>query len=67
MSFNVEPLFQIASVGIIVAIIHTVLKQSGKEDFAQWVTLIGFVIILLMVISYIGDLFEEIKRVFLFY
>nr|WP_205828395.1 MULTISPECIES: stage III sporulation protein AC [Brevibacillus] len=60
------PVFQIAGVGFIVAIIQTVLKASGKEDIAQWATLVGFIIVLFMVAHYLGDLFTEVKRVFLF-
>lgn len=48
------------------AIIHTVLKASGKEDVAHWATLVGFIIVLYMVAHYLGDLFHEVKRVFLF-
>lgn len=66
MSYDVNTIFQIAGIGIIVAMIHTVLKQAGKEDWAHWVTLIGFVIVLYMVATFINDLFQEIKRVFLF-
>ncbi|GAB7386821.1 stage III sporulation protein AC [Bacillaceae bacterium] len=66
MSFEVNAIFQIAGIGIIVAIIHTVLKQAGKEDWAHWVTLVGFIVVLYMVAAFIGDLFQEIKRVFLF-
>lgn len=66
MGLNVDAIFQIAGMGIIVAMIHTVLKQAGKEDWAHWVTLIGFIVVLFMVASYINDLFQEIKRVFLF-
>ncbi len=66
MDFDLAPVFQIAGVGFITAIIHTVLKQSGKEDFAHWVTLIGFIIVMFMVAHYLGDLFSEVKRVFLF-
>ncbi|CEH32183.1 MULTISPECIES: stage III sporulation protein AC [Aneurinibacillus] len=66
MGYDVNAIFQIAGIGIIVAMIHTVLKQSGKDDWAQWVTLIGFIVVLFMVASFINDLFQEIKRVFLF-
>ncbi|MFD2371903.1 stage III sporulation protein AC [Brevibacillus sp. GCM10020057] len=61
---SLQPIFQIAGVGFIAAILHTVLKQSGKEDYAHWVTLLGFVIVLFMVAHYLGDLFAEVKRVF---
>ncbi|AMA72508.1 MULTISPECIES: stage III sporulation protein AC [Aneurinibacillus] len=66
MAYDVNAIFQIAGIGIIIAMIHTVLKQSGKDDWAQWVTLIGFIVVLFMVASFINDLFQEIKRVFLF-
>ncbi|MFO7289497.1 stage III sporulation protein AC [Planifilum fulgidum] len=66
MSFNVDAVFQIAGIGIIVAMMHTVLKQMGKEDYAQWVTLIGFIVVLFMVATMVEDLFQTIKNVFLF-
>ncbi|MDN4593290.1 stage III sporulation protein AC [Polycladomyces subterraneus] len=66
MPFNVDAVFQIAGIGIIVAMIHTILKQMGKEDWAHWVTLIGFVVVLFMVAMLIQDLFQTIKNVFLF-
>ena len=64
--FDVQAIFQVAGMGIIVAMLHTVLKQAGKEDWAHWVTLIGFVVVLFMVAAMINDLFREIQRVFLF-
>ncbi|WP_067728093.1 MULTISPECIES: stage III sporulation protein AC [Oceanobacillus] len=59
-------LFQIAGIGIIVAMIHTILKQMGKEEIAQFATLIGFIIVLVIVINGLSDLFQQIKSVFLF-
>ncbi len=67
MKLDVNMIFQIAGIAIIVSMIHTVLKQMGKEDFAHWVTLIGFIVILYMVATFINDLFQEIQRVFLFH
>nr|WP_283163436.1 stage III sporulation protein AC [Sporolactobacillus mangiferae] len=65
VSLDVNTIFQIAGIGIIVAMIQTVLKQMGKEDWAQWVTLIGFIVILYMAATLIDDLFEKIRQVFL--
>jgi len=59
-------LFQIAGIGIIVALIHTVLKQMGKEEIAQFATLVGFIIVLVIVVNSLSDLFQQIKSVFLF-
>ncbi|MBY7143398.1 stage III sporulation protein AC [Virgibacillus sp. NKC19-3] len=59
-------LFQIAGIGIIVALIHTILKQMGKEEIAQFATLLGFIIVLVVVINSLSDLFQQIRSVFLF-
>ncbi|MFG6114376.1 stage III sporulation protein AC [Halobacillus sp. MO56] len=59
-------LFQIAGIGIIVAMIHSILKQMGKEEIAQVVTLVGFIIVLFIVLNSLADLFQQIKSVFLF-
>lgn len=66
MSMDVSAIFQIAGIGIIIAMIHSVLKQMGKEDMAHWVTVIGFVVVLFMVVRLLNDLFQEIKTIFLF-
>jgi len=59
-------LFQIAGIGIIVALIQSILKQMNKEEVGQFVTLAGFIIVLLMVINRLGELFQQIESVFLF-
>lgn len=66
MLTDISVLFQIAGIGIIVALIHTILKQMGKEEIAQFATLIGSIIVLYIVIRGLSDLFNEIKSVFLF-
>lgn len=65
MFVDASVLFQIAGIGIITALIHTILKQLGKEDIAQFVSLVGFIIVLVIVINYLSDLFQQIKSVFL--
>ncbi|MFC3882872.1 stage III sporulation protein AC [Bacillus songklensis] len=66
MSVDMNTIFQIAGIGIVVAFLVTVLEQMGKKDYANWVTLIGFIYILFMVASIVEDLFKKIKAVFLF-
>jgi stage III sporulation protein AC len=63
---DINTIFQIAGIGIVVAFLHTILDQMGKKEYAQWVTLIGFIYILFMVASIVDDLFKKIKSVFLF-
>ncbi len=66
MGIDMNTIFQIAGIGIVVAFLVTVLEQMGKKDYANWVTLIGFIYILFMVASIVEDLFQQIKSVFLF-
>ncbi|MFD2759381.1 stage III sporulation protein AC [Lentibacillus juripiscarius] len=66
MAIDASILFQIAGIGIIVALIHTILKQMGKEEIAQFATLVGFIIVMVIVIDGLSDLFQQIKSVFLF-
>lgn len=65
MLIDTSILFQIAGIGIITGLIHTLLKQVGKEEIAQFVSLVGFIIVLFIVISHVSHLFQEIKSVFL--
>ncbi|AZB43537.1 MULTISPECIES: stage III sporulation protein AC [Bacillaceae] len=66
MGVDINIIFQIAGIGIVVAFLHTILDQMGKKEYAQWVTLLGFIYILFMVASIVDDLFKKIKAVFLF-
>ncbi|KAB7708802.1 stage III sporulation protein AC [Bacillus aerolatus] len=66
MGIEVEVIFKIAGVGLVVAFLHTILEQVGKKEYAQWVTLFGFIYILFMVVSIMEELFDKIKEVFLF-
>ncbi|MDQ0188351.1 stage III sporulation protein AC [Alicyclobacillus cycloheptanicus] len=65
MTPEVRAVFQIAGIGFLVAILHTILKQSGKEEFAHWTTFVGFVAVFVIVIGYVDQLYSEITRVFL--
>ncbi|HEY9577361.1 MAG TPA: stage III sporulation protein AC [Pseudobacillus sp.] len=60
-------IFKIAGVGLVVAFIHTILEQVGKKEYAQWVTLLGFVYILFLIVSIVEELFDKIREVFLFH
>ncbi len=65
MSPEVKAIFQIFGIGFLAAVIHIVLKQSGKEEFAHWATLVGFVAVFVIVIGYVDNLYTEITQVFL--
>ncbi len=57
-------LFQIAGIGIFISVLNIVLKQAGKEEQAQMLTLVGVVIVLLIVLQLVSDLFESMRVIF---
>lgn len=65
MTPEIRAIFQIAGIGFLVAILHTILKQSGKEEFAHWTTFVGFVAVFIIVIGYVDHLYQAIEHVFL--
>ena len=61
---NVDLVFKIAAIGIIVAVLNQVLIRSGREEQAMMTTLAGLIVVLMMVIQEIDLLFRTIKSVF---
>lgn len=61
---NVNLIFKIAAVGILVSVICQVLKHSGREEHAFLTSLAGLILVLFWIIPYIYDLFETIKNLF---
>jgi stage III sporulation protein AC len=61
---DVDLIFKIAAVGIIVAVLNQLLIRSGREEQALMTTLAGLIVVLLMLIEQIAGLFETIKDVF---
>ena len=61
---DVDLIFRIAAVGIIVAVLNQVLIRSGREEQAMMTTLAGLIVVLMMIVYEIRDLFDVIKSVF---
>lgn len=61
---NIDLIFKIAAVGIIVAVLNQVLIRSGREEQAMMTTLAGLIVVLMMIIQQIDILFRTIKSVF---
>lgn len=64
---NIEIIFKIAAIGILIAIITQVLKKSDRDDIATLVSIAGLIIVLSMILSMISELFESIKIIFNLY
>ena len=61
---DIDIIFKIAAVGILVAILNQLLNKAGKEEIAMMTTIAGLIIVLLMVIDMISGLFETIRQIF---
>ena len=61
---DVDLIFKIAAIGIIVAVLNLVLTKAGREDQAMMTTLAGLVVELMMVVTQISDLFTAVKELF---
>ena len=61
---DINLIFKIAGIGILVSVLNIVLKQAGKDEQAQMLTLGGVIIVLLMVIQLVQRLFIEVRSVF---
>ena len=61
---DVDLIFKIAAIGIIVAVRNQVLIRSGREEQAMMTTLAGLIVVLMMIIVQINTLFETVKSVF---
>ena len=61
---EVDLIFQIAAIGIIVAVLNQLLVRSGREEQAMMTTLAGLIVVLMIMITQINTLFETVKSVF---
>ena len=61
---DVELVFKIAAVGILVSVLNQVLTRSGREEQATMTTLAGLIVVLMLVIQKISELFELVKTLF---
>jgi len=61
---DINLLFKIAAIGILVAVLYQVLVRAGREDQAMMTTLAGLIIVLTMVIKEISTLFDTVRTIF---
>ncbi len=66
ITMDIDLIFKIAAIGIIVAILNQVLSRSGREEQATMITLTGLVVVLMIVAQKISELFDLVKTLFEF-
>ncbi len=63
---DVDLIFKIAAVGILVAVLNQLLVRSGREEQAMMTTLAGLVVVMMILLQKISDLFDLVKALFHF-
>ena len=66
MNMDIDLIFKIAAIGIIVSILNQVLSRSGREEQATMTTLAGLVVVLMILSQKIAELFDLVKTLFQF-
>ena len=66
MTMEIDLIFKIAAIGIIVAVLNQVLIRSGREEQATMTSLAGLVVVLMILAQKIADLFDLVKTLFQF-
>lgn len=61
---NVDLIFKIAAIGILVSVLNQVLTRSGRDEMATMTTLVALVVVLMMVVQEISALFDLVKTLF---
>ena len=61
---DVDLIFKIAAIGMLVSVLNQVLSRSGRDEQATMTTLAGLVVVLMMVVQQISGLFELVKNLF---
>ena len=61
---DIDLIFKVAGIGIIVAVLNLVLKRAEREEQAMLTTLAGLIVVLMLIISEISELFSTVKSVF---
>ena len=64
VNMNVDLIFKIAAIGILVSVLNLVLTRSGRDEQATMTTLAGLVVVLMMVVQEISNLFDLVKNLF---
>ena len=61
---DIDLIFKIAAIGIIVAVLNQLLKRAERDEQAMMTTLAGLIVVLFMIVNQIGSLFQTNKNVF---
>lgn len=59
----IDIIFKIAGIGLLTAIVNVILKKSDKDEIANYVTIAGLILVLILVLDMLGGLFDTLKSI----
>ncbi len=63
---DIDLIFKIAAIGILVSVLNALLNKSGRDEQAMMTTLAGLIVVLMMIVKEIVNLFDTVKTLFQF-
>ncbi|MDF2678509.1 MAG: stage sporulation protein [Bacillota bacterium] len=64
---DIDLIFKIGAIGIIVAVFNQILSKSGRDEQSMFVTLAGVIVVMALIVNMMNDLFMEVKSIFNLY
>lgn len=64
VDMDIEFVFKIGAIGILVTVISLILNRAGREDMAALATMAGLIVVLMMVVGMVAEFFESIRVMF---
>ena len=64
---EIDFVFRIGAIGMLVTVVSLLLKRAGREDMAALATMAGLIVVLMMVVGMVSEFFESIRAMFAFY
>ena len=64
MHMDINFIFKIGAIGILITVVSQILSRAGREDIATLATLAGLIVVLMMVMNMVAEFFESIRVMF---
>lgn len=61
---NIEFVFKIGAIGILITVVSQILTRAGREDIATLATLAGLIVVLMMVVGMVSEFFDAVRTMF---
>jgi len=67
MNMDIDIIFKVGAIGILVAVFNQILTRTGRDEQAMFITLAGVIVVMALIVNMMNDLFMEVKSIFNLY